>query len=163
MEAEFSRSIKTPRLSRYNLFIKTTTGSRGYSLKPRSSIGPILRIEGIHASVARLIFARRYFQWLEKELGLEKVWKIMFYAKQLKPSDWYDVNWNQERKKYKGGALSSFYNDSLVSALPDIYPLMEWDVRKFSKSPNCTSELVTQRTKSYRLLERRRKDEEVLR
>eukprot|EP01127_Copromyxa_protea_P021077 TRINITY_DN7155_c0_g1_i1.p1 TRINITY_DN7155_c0_g1~~TRINITY_DN7155_c0_g1_i1.p1 ORF type:complete len:593 (-),score=123.15 TRINITY_DN7155_c0_g1_i1:168-1946(-) len=67
---------------------------------------------------------RKYFEWLEKELGITST------------EEWYQVNWNQERKKYHGGALSTYYNDSLVAALPEIYPDFPWDIQNFRKSPN---------------------------
>jgi hypothetical protein len=66
----------------------------------------------------------KYLRWLGAKLE---------YAT---PNDWYSVKADDFRKNYGLGLLSSYYRDSPVAALQELYPEEKWLPWLFSSCPN---------------------------
>ena len=63
---------------------------------------------------------KKYTEWLGEKLGY------------IKPEHWYKITLN-EIKKYNGGGLMYYYNDSILKFLKTMFPEYNWDISKFKK------------------------------
>jgi hypothetical protein len=67
---------------------------------------------------------RKYFDWLEDELGIEK------------KEDWYKINRKEVQRRGGSWVLKKYYGDSLVRALLTVYPDHNWLLWMFQRIPN---------------------------
>lgn len=76
------------------------------------------------ASVTEKSNRKKYLEWAGEQLGVKR------------PEDWYQIRALQVRQL--GAGMLSHYRNSLVSALVDLYPEHQWDLKQFYKATEGT-------------------------
>ena len=66
---------------------------------------------------------KEYMEWLKQELGYTT------------PEDWYKISGKDIKNNYGSGLLLSYYNDSHIKLVIEMYPKYNWVIWKFQMVP----------------------------